>query len=537
MSKNSSDKTGQPVLAIIDDRIGFLHQQFRDAQGYSRIQSLWDQSDTLPVGDWERPARMGYGRRLSQSAIDRCLLDLARDGNEARVYKSLDQPWEDWTHGTHVLALMAGRLDPLTQAPDAASEFPIVAVQVPRSAFDNTHGNWLNVYVLDALHYILDEAPAQAPVIVTVSLGGHSGPHDSSAMLDRAIDDLIEREAGRLTVVVAAGNSREVGAHASFVLPAAPAGGQSREELFIDVERADESSNFVELWAQFDSIHAELLSFELGPVNGNSVSVAASLAGTAVRVMRREPANAPIAMLYVSPPGGGPNGLSGIQAWVGLAQGLAGPGDGWPANPYGRWRIAVISQAPVPIAVDAWVARDDGVGTGNTQQRRHLSFRAEKTSAGLISRDRTLSSLAWSRHAVVVGGYAYDLESGIYSLCEDSAAGRPDASAGQRRGPDLCGPALFKRGSNERSVGRVGFFSPRPMAPDPEAGAPTRRGTSLAAPVVARRLAGLLADRGCLSKAGLLQALRQQAASAPVAKPEHSHWVSDYWLALSGVRL
>nr|WP_316641527.1 S8 family serine peptidase [uncultured Roseateles sp.] len=546
VERSNDSSWSTPVLAVIDDGIGFLHQQLRDKDGRSRILGLWDQSDAPVVANWS-PSDMGYGRELSQGAVNDWLDRLSAGQTEIGAYQSLGQAWSRWTHGAHVLSLLAGRVDPLSGVSDEAGELPIVVVQLPHRAFQNTHGNWLNVYVLDGLHYILRKAPPQAPVLVNISLGGHSGPHDGSGMLERAIDALIEREGGRLTVVVAAGNSRLVGAHAQFTLSASTTDEGEAAELWVDGDRNDETPNFIEVWAQFNSIHTDKLTFELRPDTRGPTSVAVPLTGSATRVSRAGGGGAPIAMLYVSSPDGSPNGHqparsnldakegtpSGhwVQALVGLSQGSNTKGPGLPANPFGRWCIRVINQSPADVPVRAWIARDDGVGTGNSVPRGHLAFTASQMAAGLIRPEGTLSGLAWSRNTVVVGGYDFDLETGTYQMYEDSGSAMlpADISSGVRAGPDMCGPAVLRRETVRLGVGRCGFFSPRPLEPDGDLFA---EGTSLAAPVVGRRMALLMVRRGLRGKQQLLSELAKDYPGASIKPSEKSYWTSAYWLPM-----
>ena len=83
--------------------------------------------------------------------------------------------------------------------------------------------------MLDALNYILQRADeiaalentAPLPVVVNLSYGTIAGPHDGTALLEAAIDQLIASRATPLRVVLPAGNHYLARCHARFRLPAA----------------------------------------------------------------------------------------------------------------------------------------------------------------------------------------------------------------------------------------------------------------------------------------------------------------------------
>lgn len=527
----SSAASPTPVVAVIDSTIAFLHTAFRGTDRKTRILRLWDQGEAPAAGSaWRAPGAMGYGRELWASDIDAVIASLPDTSAEAeaRAYRACGQRVEEWSHGTHVLALAAGCPDPSRMAPSSpAAEFPIIAVQVPQSEFGNTGGNWLNTYVLDALHYILAAVPEEVPVVVNLSMGGHSGPHDGSSILERAIDALIVAQAGRLTVVVAAGNSRQQQVHARIEL--GPSGGPapSATSLAIDMPPDDSTANFIEAWvdARLNG-QAARLAFRLCPPDEKPSAPIRPQAGSPCSAFLLNDRNGTVAMLHASAVGDAPNG-SGTQVVMAVGPAAAFGADSDRAARAGRWRLDIVNESAEPVVIDAWIARDDTLG-GAGEQRAQKRFAALGPGASLAE-ERTMSSCAWGQHVIAVGGYETDdagVPARMYagSGCGFGVDGGAGAGAGAGpapgQGPHVCGPARL----GVEGVGRVPFLSGG-VAPRT-----ARVGTSMAAPVVARRIAAILAVSGPCLMSGLLATLRRQCASAAISPSGQVTWTSDYWL-------
>ena len=140
-----------------------------------------------------------------------------------------------------------------------------------------------------------------------------------------------------------------------------------------------------------------------------------------------------------------------------------------------------------------------------------------------------MSSCAWGQHVIAVGGYETDdagVPARMYagSGCGFGVDGGAGAGAGAGpapgQGPHVCGPARL----GVEGVGRVPFLSGG-VAPRT-----ARVGTSMAAPLVARRIAAILAVSGPCLMSGLLATLRRQCASAAISPSGQVTWTSDYWL-------
>lgn len=517
---------GTPVLGIIDADIALLHPMFRAANGRARIRHFWDQGQGPLRAPWRTPPELGYGRELDGAVIE-SLGPLPDAKAQARAYRSLGLPTPRWGHGTQVLALAGASADPLTGQADAAGTLEIVAVQVPGPAFAQTHGNWLNSCVLDGLRYLLARTAPESPLIVTLSLGAHSGSHDGQGLLERAIDALIDEQQGRLTVVIAAGNSQLARAHAEFVLPPAQGGTASEQSLWISMPYDDPSPNFAEFWIDgLDAADNSALEIEFGPEGGPTTRLRSADA-PAARLLQTQAGATPQAQLQLGaadrPAGASPR----LHAWLGIGARKATRQGEDGGCLWGRWRITLRNHGQRPLQIGAWVARDDLPDLGRQPARLAKSF-AEPTPAALIAATGTQSTLASCRQAIVVGAYQYEPQLQRYTLWPHSAGGGADG-----RGPDVCGPGALRRGTLQDWLGPVSFLSTEALAPAIDPCEPARAGTSLAAPVLSRRLALLVHERGAaMPRSNLLAALAQRWPAAPIPDALPPGRAGRYWLPM-----
>ncbi|MGP6086721.1 S8 family serine peptidase [Antarctobacter jejuensis] len=178
---------GAPIVAAIDDGIGFLNGRFcrqTDKGLKTRFHALWLQSlhqySAMPSG-------AASGRVLDAAEID----GMITTGDERACYADLNaelfpgdvrrETGFSTTHGTHVLDLAAGA-DP-EDGTDPARDWPLLAVQLPPESIDDTSGTMFESYLIMGMRWILRMArqvDRTAQVIVNVSLGVLAGPKDGT---------------------------------------------------------------------------------------------------------------------------------------------------------------------------------------------------------------------------------------------------------------------------------------------------------------------------------------------------------------------
>ncbi|WP_418320818.1 S8 family serine peptidase [Piscinibacter sakaiensis] len=517
-SATAPSRPAKVVIGVIDGACGFAHRHFRRRQENawtSRLLAFWDQqgdadADLPARAVWQRPVEFGHGRELRIDDFDALLnrhLGTAADDDESQafgeraIYRALGvglPAVSDWSHGTHVLD-MAGGSPPLEQPAPlrsniaggdaplqavAASDVDaagLVFVQLPEVALRDTSGRWIAALVLDGIRYILARAGAEARVVINLSLAAFAGPHDGSSMIEQAIDALIDEHPDRLNVVVAAGNAgkpRDDGdggvrrCHAEVCLQ--PAGGNDATcSLEVEIDRADASETFIELWLP-DEASGYGVTVELLPPRNAHVICAAPGEQKAWRPDSGAPALAMVVNLS-NRSGPGPRGNGPM---VLLAIGTTRNVTGFKA-PVGIWQIRVTHHGHSPVLLQAWIERRDIPGE-LAGERPQYGFVGNAT-AGSSSTANTLGSLANGRNTIVVGAAEYpqdgerriaDISSRRAEMPAQGVAARPISDRPQFFAPGEFAAAGFLSGSRK-----------------------TLKGTSMAAAWVTRLVASrLLAD-------------------------------------------
>ncbi|MBY6113473.1 hypothetical protein KUW09_03945 [Mameliella alba] len=242
---------GAPIVAIIDDGIGFLNARFcRNApHRKTRFHALWLQALEQHA---EQPKGTLAGRIMDPDEIDTMLAT----GDERDAYarlnaalypgKTRDETGFGTTHGTHVLDLAAGA-DPGDDN-DPVRDWPLLGVQLPPESIDDTSGTWFESYLVMGLRWVLRQArqiDPDAPVIVNISLGVLAGPKDGSRFVEyQATREarLWEQATGQpVRLVWAFGNGYRSSQVATITTKGAPS------ELTWRAQPDDETASFAEI--------------------------------------------------------------------------------------------------------------------------------------------------------------------------------------------------------------------------------------------------------------------------------------------------
>ena len=180
------------VIGIIDTGIDFKHEDFKRADGSSRVLYLWDHNADP---DGHAPSGPGfeytYGREWTQADID------------AGICTHRDEVG----HGTHVAGTAAGNGRAIEAHKGMAPEADLIVVSI---TFESTTD------ILDAANYIYKRAEAMGkPVVINQSVGSQGGPHDGSSLYVSALDLLVAEKPGRVHCS-SAGNSGAYDIHLTY---------------------------------------------------------------------------------------------------------------------------------------------------------------------------------------------------------------------------------------------------------------------------------------------------------------------------------
>jgi hypothetical protein len=259
------DPPGKLLIGMLDDGCPFAAGHFlRTLSGGgvgTRVRGIWDQDQV------KQPATVN-GRDFGMPLTDfRFGLEYRRDfasppppgqigidewmGLHSTPPKGIDEDncYADagftslkfrQSHGAHVMDVLAGRIpassrigpappgdrrDPPSWKPgtDAASSAEVVFVQFSQDNIRDATGVWLPYYVVTGILYVLSYAKPYVTerVIINLSYGPTTGPHDGLALLEWVLSALVAYYDGshgrpRLDIVLPAGNSYLTEGHMAF---------------------------------------------------------------------------------------------------------------------------------------------------------------------------------------------------------------------------------------------------------------------------------------------------------------------------------
>lgn len=234
------------LVAILDSGINYQLPDFRNMDGTTRIERLWDQTI-----EGNPPKGYQVGAEYTREQINASLL------NEDGVILSRDYSG----HGTAVAGVAAGNgrsSDGEYRGVASESDLLVVKLGTPRSGgFPRT------TELMQALNYVIDVAATmQKPVAVNISIGNNYGSHDGTSLLERFIDEL--SAVGRTVICVGSGNE---GVGASHTYGKVIQG--DREVIEVAVQRL-ETVLSVQLWKSYvDEIEINIESpsgEQIGPI-------------------------------------------------------------------------------------------------------------------------------------------------------------------------------------------------------------------------------------------------------------------------------
>lgn len=153
----------------------------------------------------------------------------------------------DQTHGTHVAGIMGGAYNGAGRYPGGSNASTVNLYGVaPDADMAIAAGELYNNSILAGIRRLINYANSQQkPLVVNLSLGGSSGPHDGTDAFSRQLDEL-----GREAIIcVAAGNEGDARIHAGKTFTA------SDKELKVLLDRNKMNAGSIDVWG---STNAEI---------------------------------------------------------------------------------------------------------------------------------------------------------------------------------------------------------------------------------------------------------------------------------------
>ncbi|MCB6177818.1 hypothetical protein LHP98_06690 [Rhodobacter sp. Har01] len=489
-----------PVLAILDDGIGYLNVRFRAGLDRTRVLGVWLQAAERRAQGPLAPSRdIRMGRVLTAAEIDAQLAsglpeaDLYRQANRA-LYPRTERAATDRrvTHGTHVLDLAAG-----ARFAEPMAAVPILAVQLPPASIRESAGRRMAAHLVQGLRWCLAELLRQSdgiavpPLVVNLSLGSLGGPGDASEFLA----EWLAYEVSRHARLAPGAEVRVTGAYGNARLSRLVA----RAELRIDrplrldwrVLPDDRTSSFLELRVESTLARGLRLRLTPPPAAGRP-PLTIDWPGVSGQGWRLDTPHGPLAAVQAVPEASG-------QLLLHLALAPTVAFGGLAVAPPGRWQVDIATTENEPVLLTAKVQRDDTPfghppfgrqswldhPEGWVWEAQSHSYTAPRAGSGgadcPVTREGTHVAFGGADDPGVV------LVGAARPVPGQPAASRPSLYAAEgvvqlRRPGESLGPALAARGDDGAVLTGV-------RAAGTLTGSQARlAGSSMAAPAVARRL-------------------------------------------------
>ncbi len=279
-----------PLLAVIDDGLGFLNERFQRVGpgGWeTRVAGVFIQSEkeNLPPLNG-----MSFGRVLSRAEVQA----FALRPDEHTAYKEINagvfaadtfrSNEQAASHGTHITDL-AGGADP-TDTADPMRDVPMVLVQLPPQIVDDTSGRWLVPHVLEAFHWILLQAflLGTSHVVVNTSFGITAGSKDGNSLFAGHTAFLIHLAAIlgiRLDIVVPFGNDYQNRQVAQVAVDC-----DTPARVDVRLQPDDRAPSYIEIRPE-GSTPLDTVGLGLVAPNGDDIPTMALAAGASRDVLHR----------------------------------------------------------------------------------------------------------------------------------------------------------------------------------------------------------------------------------------------------------
>lgn len=237
------------IVAIIDSGIDYRHEDFRYADGTTRILALWDQTIA-----GNPPNGYRIGTEYSQEQINEALSQPAL--SQQMLVPSTDSSG----HGTHVAGIAAGNGRASSGryrgvAPEAS--LLVVKLGVPRTnSFPRT------TELIQAVDYVIKKALSLSmPVAINISFGNTYGAHNGSSLLETYLNQA--SGVWKNVIVAGTGNEGATAGHASGTVV------QGRQEKVSFAVSNYETTVNVQIWKNY----ADQFRFRLLTPSGESVEL------------------------------------------------------------------------------------------------------------------------------------------------------------------------------------------------------------------------------------------------------------------------
>lgn len=224
------------LMGIVDSGVDYRHPDFCNADGTTRILSLWDQSAGEGTRARRPPRGYSLGVEYTKEMINAALALPAAQGYQI-------VPERDFSgHGTSVLGIAAGNgraSNGVNRGVAYESDIIAVKLGIPReNSFPRT------TELMQGIDYLVRQAIALGrPMVINLSFGNNYGSHRGDSLLETYIDSVANM--GRLVICAGTGNNGNGNLHTSGQV-----NGEEMQEIELGVSPYEPVLN-VQLWKSY----------------------------------------------------------------------------------------------------------------------------------------------------------------------------------------------------------------------------------------------------------------------------------------------
>ena len=247
--------TGKGVLlSIIDSGIDYMHPDFQNADGSTRILALWDQTITPdPSKNFLSPPGYTLGTLFTEEQINAAIAAPTLQERSA-FCPSFDTSG----HGTHVTGIAAGNGRVQIANRGIAYEASLLVIKL---GAPGPMGFPSTTQLMQAVDFsVLYAIDHQLPLSINLSFGNTYGSHSGTSLLETYLDSV--SDLGRICIVTGSGNEGNNGGHAGGRILSNTS--KSLEFVVGDYER----NLSIQIWKNYwDEIRIQLLPpFSQAPI-------------------------------------------------------------------------------------------------------------------------------------------------------------------------------------------------------------------------------------------------------------------------------
>lgn len=234
------------IIGLVDSGIDYTHPDFRNADGTTRILSLWDQTASADIYERQNESLniimgppQGYLRGVLYT--QKMINDALESQKLAAIVPSVDYSG----HGTAVMGIAAGngRQGGLSYR-GIAYESDLIVVKLGNP---DENGFPRTTELMQGINYILEEGLRRnRPVVINVSFGNNYGSHDGTSLLESYINDVAG--VGKCAIVIGTGNEGAAAGHTAGRLSAG-----EMQEISVAVGEYQPSIS-IQIWKNFVDI-------------------------------------------------------------------------------------------------------------------------------------------------------------------------------------------------------------------------------------------------------------------------------------------